>query len=151
MSDLEGGTPQRKSFLLRLDAELYLELPSRRLIPYAFSGKPAPLKAQEEARQVIQRGIGAMQRLCRFSPWVAGPAMTLADIYVHYVDAVVNGIGARQLEWDILAEIPGMKEWDREMRDSDIARAVETDRRANEPDFHAYVSEYMAKASKPET
>ena len=38
-----------------------------------------------------------------------------------------------------------MKEWNRAMRDSDIARRVEAERRANEPEFHAYIRDYMAK------
>ena len=76
-------------------------------------------------------------------------AFTLADIYVHYCNAVVTGIGAKQLEWDITGEIPGMPAWTDTMRDSDIARRVEQDRRANEPDFYAYITDYMAKNTIP--
>ena len=86
-----------------------------------------------------------MQRLCKFSPWISGDQQTLADIYVHYVNAVVGSVGSRQLDWDILAEIPGMKEWNASMRDSDIARKVEADRLANEPEFAAYIKAYMSK------
>jgi glutathione S-transferase len=125
-------------------SELYLELPSRRLISYAFSGKQAPEPVQAEIRHVIGRGIPALNRLCKFAPWIAGKQLTMADIYVHYVNAVVGSIGSRQLDWDILAEIPGMKEWGASMRDSDIARRVETDRRANEPGFAAYIEAYMS-------
>jgi glutathione S-transferase len=124
-------------------AELYLELPSRRLIAYAFSGRSAPDAVKDEVRHVTNRGIGALRRLCRFSPWIAGEKQTMADIYVHYVNAVVGSVGSGQMEWDILAEIPGMKEWNASMRDSDIARKVEADRRANEPDFMAYIKSYM--------
>jgi len=130
-------------------AELYLELPSRRLIAYAFSGKPAPQKALDDARHVTNRGLGAMKRLCQFSPYIAGADMTLADIYVHYVNAVVNSIGSRQMDWDILADIPGMKAWNTGMRESDIALAIEADRRANEPDFNAYIKDYMSKNTIP--
>ena len=90
-----------------------------------------------------------MNRLCQFSPYIAGAEMTLADIYVHYVNAVVNSIGSRQMEWDILAEISGMKEWNAGMRESDIALAIEADRRANEPDFNAYIKDYMSKNTIP--
>lgn len=130
-------------------SELYLELPSRRLIAYAFSGKPAPEAVNADVRHVINRGIGAMKRLCKFSPYIAGSELTLADIYVHYVNAVVNSIGSRQLDWDILAEIPGMKDWNQEMHNSDIARAIEVDRLANEPDFRAYIKDYMSKNTLP--
>ena len=130
-------------------AELYLELPSRSLIGYAFSGKAAPEALQQNARQVTRRGIEAMNRLCRFSPWVAGSQMTLADIYVHYVNSVVHGIGSRQMQWDIVAEIDGMKQWSKRMRDSDIARSIEADRVANEPEFVAYITNYLEKNPKP--
>ncbi len=130
-------------------AELYLELPSRRLIPYAFSGKPAPQKALDDARHVTNRGLTAMKRLCEFSPYIAGADMTLADIYVHYVNSVVNSIGSRQLDWDILAEVPGMQEWNSGMRESDIARTIEADRKADEPGFHAYIRDFMAKNAVP--
>ena len=68
----------------------------------------------------------------------------MADIYVFYVNAVVNSIGSQQLEWDILAEIPGMKAWIRSVKDSGIARQVEEERKANEPGFAAYIKDYMA-------
>jgi hypothetical protein len=35
------------------------------------------------------------------------------------------------------------------MRDSDIARRVEEDRRANEPEFAAYIKDYMANNTIP--
>jgi glutathione S-transferase len=130
-------------------SELYLELPSRRLISYAFSGGTAPEPVKADVRHVVNRGIGAMRLLCQFSPWLAGDQQTMADIYVHYVNAVVGAIGSKQLEWDILSEIPGMKEWNRSMRDSDIARSVEVDRRANEPEFQAYITSYIEQQSAP--
>ena len=77
---------------------MYLELPNRRLISYAFSGKGAPDPVLADVRHVTQRGIGAMQRLCSFSPHIAGGAFTMADIYVHYCNSVVQGIGAKLLE-----------------------------------------------------
>ncbi|MEM1111390.1 MAG: glutathione S-transferase family protein [Pseudomonadota bacterium] len=129
--------------------ELYLELSSRRLIAYAFSGKPTPDKVKEDARHVTTRGIGALRRLCHFDPHIAGSEFTLADIYVHYCNAVIGSIGGKQLEWDILGEIPGMKDWNRAMRGSAIAQRIEADRRANEPDFMAYITAYMAKNTIP--
>lgn len=130
-------------------AELYLELPSRRLIAYAFSGRSAPEPLLDDVRHVTNRGLQAMTRLCRFAPHIAGSDMTMADIYVHYVNSVVGSIGSKQLEWDIMAEIPGMREWNSNMRDTDIARAVEADRLANEPEFTAYITNYLATNKKP--
>ncbi|WP_372883015.1 glutathione S-transferase family protein [Psychromonas sp.] len=116
-------------------AELYFELPSRRLIPYAFSGTEAPESLKAEVRQVLKRGIAALSRLCRFSPWIAGQQFTMADIYVYYVNTIVSTFGASQLDWDVLAEVPGMKEWNDSMSQSAIAQNVEADRLANMPEF----------------
>ena len=102
-------------------AELYFELPSRRLIPYVFSGTQAPDAMKDEVRQVLSRGIIALNRLCKFSPWTAGEHFTMADIYVHYVNTIVNAFGSTQLEWDVLAEVEGMKEWYKAMSETDIA------------------------------
>ncbi|TLU66199.1 glutathione S-transferase family protein [Thalassotalea litorea] len=127
-------------------AELYLELPSRRLIRYALSGTAAPEALQDEVRQVLNRGIGAMQRLCQFSPWIAGKQLTMADIYVYYVNTIVDSFASSQLNWDILDEIPGMKEWHNSMSKSAIAKSVDADRAANMPEFMKYVKEQIAQA-----
>ena len=127
-------------------SELYFELPSRRLIPYVFSGTSAPDTVKEEVRQVLTRGIIALNRLCQFSPWIAGEQFTMADIYVHYVSTIVNAFASTQLDWDVLAEIAGMKEWSKVMRQSDIAQRIEADRSANMPEFMAHVKAQIQAA-----
>ena len=116
-------------------SELYFELPSRRLIGYAFTGKAVPEVVATEVRQVLKRGITALSRLCQFSPWVAGEQLTMADIYLYYVNKIVISIASSQLEWDLLAEVPGMKAWNETMSQSTIAQKVEADRLANMPEF----------------
>jgi glutathione S-transferase len=116
-------------------SELYLELPCRRLIGYVFSNKEAPPELQAEVRQVVERGIGAMTRLCRFDPYLAGDDLTMADIYVRYVLSVVGMAGSTKLDWNIVAEIPGLTEWSAMMAESDIARKIDADRDANAPEF----------------
>lgn len=116
-------------------AELYFELPSRRLIPYAFLGKAVPEPVITEVRQVLKRGITALSRLCQFSPWVAGEQFSMADIYVYYVNSIVSKFATSQLDWDVLAEVPGMKAWNESMSQSAIAQQVETDRLENMPEF----------------
>jgi glutathione S-transferase len=116
-------------------AELYFELPSRRLIPYAFSGTTVPETVAAEVRQVLKRGITALSRLCEFSPWVVGEQLTMADIYLYYVNTIVSTFGSSQLDWDVFAEVPGMKEWNHTMSQSAITQKVEADRLANMPEF----------------
>lgn len=116
-------------------AELYFELPSRRFIPYAFSGTEAPESLKVEVRQVLERGVVALNRLCQFSPWIAGEQFTMADIYVYYVNVIVSTFGTSQLDWDVLAEIPGMKKWNETMSQSATAQNIEVGRLANKPEF----------------
>jgi glutathione S-transferase len=128
-------------------AELYFELPSRRFIPYACSGTQAPESVKAEVRQVLNIGITALNSLCQFSPWIAGEKITMADIYVYYVNTIVSKFGASQLDWDVLAEIPGMKEWNDSMSQSAIAQNIEADRLANMPDFMQKVTEQLQAAN----
>jgi len=116
-------------------AELYFELPCRRFIPYVFSGSDAPEALKAEVRQVLTRGITALNHLCQFTPWVAGNDFTMADIYVYYVNQIVIKFGSSQLDWDVLADIPGMKAWNDAMGESEIAQQVAADRDANMPEF----------------
>ena len=116
-------------------AELYFELPSRRFIPYVFSGSEAPEWVKTEVRQVLTRGVTALSRLCQFSPWIAGEQFTMADIYVYYVNTIVNAFGSSQLNWDVLADVPGMKQWNDAMSKTMIAQQIEIDRQANMPEF----------------
>lgn len=127
-------------------SELYFELPSRRFIPYAFSGTEAPESVKAEVRQVLTVGVTALNRLCQFSPWIAGEQFTMADIYVYYVNTIVSKFGASQLDWDVLAEISGMKEWNECMSQSAIAQTVEADRQANWPEFIQKVTAQMQAA-----
>lgn len=127
-------------------AELYFELPCRRLIPHVFSGTQAPETVKDEVRQVLTRGIPALNQLCQFSPWIAGEQFTMADIYVHYVNTVVVACAPSQLDWDVLAEINGMKKWRDTMRQTDIAQKIEADRVANMPEFMTHIKAQMQAA-----
>nr|WP_317199429.1 glutathione S-transferase family protein [uncultured Psychrobacter sp.] len=128
-------------------AELYFELPSRRLIPFTFSGTPVPKPIAMEVRQVLERGIIALNHLCQFSPWVAGEHFTMADIYLYYVNTIVSAFAARQLGWDIMAQISGMTEWNETMSQSDIAKRVDADRLTNMPEFMQYVQAQIKAAN----
>ncbi|MEH6451552.1 MAG: glutathione S-transferase family protein [Psychromonas sp.] len=128
-------------------AELYFELPSRRLIPYAFTRTAVPEEVAAEVRQVLNRGITALSRLCQFSPWVAGEQLTMADIYLYHVNTIVSAFASTQLDWDVLAEVPGMKQWNDSMSQSAIAQKVEADRLANMPEFMQKVKAQILAAN----
>jgi glutathione S-transferase len=122
-------------------SELYLELPCRRLIPFVFTNSEAPEELKADIRTTVERGITALKRLCEFDPYLAGADLTMADIYMRYVLSVVEMAGTAKMDWDIIAEIPGLREWQTMMADSDIARKIDADREANGPEFFAYLKQ----------
>lgn len=71
----------------------------------------------------------------------------MADIYVHYVNIIVSNFATSQLDWDVLAQIPGMKEWNATMSESDIAKQIEEDRLANMPEFMKHVTAQIQAAN----
>jgi len=116
-------------------AELYLELPSRRFIPYVLSGRTVPTQVKKEVSQTLKRGINALKQLSQFSPWIAGEQFTMADIYVYYVNTIVSKFAESQLDWHLMTELPELKAWNESMSQSAIAQRIETDRQANMPEF----------------
>jgi glutathione S-transferase len=122
-------------------SELYLELPCRRMLGFVFSDTEAPEEIKAEVRAVAERGIGAMNRLCEFEPYLAGGEMTMADIYLRYVMTVVDIAATSKLDWDIGAQIDGLKEWQLMMADSDISRRIDADRDANAEGFFTMIKE----------
>ena len=123
-------------------SELYLELPCRRLIPFVFAKKAVPAALDEEVRSVVSRGIGALNRIGSFDPYIAGVKLTMADIYLHYVMSVV-ALTKASLDWDIAAEIQGLKEWQTLMASSDVSKKVDADREANQEEFFATMRAHM--------
>lgn len=123
-------------------SELYLELPCRRLIPFMFSNTEAPAELIAEVRLTVERGVGAITRLCEFDPYVAGAELTMADIYLRYVLGVADSAGSTKMGWDIVNEVPGLKQWQAMMAESDISRRVDADQAANAKGFFSYLSEH---------
>lgn len=123
-------------------SELYLELPCRRLIPYVFAKKAVPAALEEDVRNVVSRGVGALNRIGTFDPYIAGVKLTMADIYLRYVMSVV-ALAKAGLDWDIAAEVQGLKEWQTLMAASDVSKKVDADREANHDEFFTAIRARM--------
>lgn len=124
--------------------ELYLELPARRLLPFALGGRQAPDAVKEDVRGVLDRGIGAINTLGSFSPYCFGNALTTADITLRYALAIPKLVGPGQLGMDIVAAVDGLAAWDAMMAGSDVAGKVDADMHANRDEFMAYVAKMQA-------
>jgi len=120
-------------------AELYLELPARRLLPGVLGNAEIPQETLEEVKSVLERGARSIKELAVFQPYLAGSELSLADIYLRYALAIPKMVGAK-LDWDVMEAVPGLAAWDAMMADTDIARTIDEDQRANTAEFMAYIS-----------
>lgn len=119
-------------------AELYLELSNRRLIGFAFTGKPAPEPLVEEVKAVVERGINSINALAKFDPWVMGSEFTMADIYLYYVLAVAD-MGSASTGIDLNERIPGLADWRVKFAADDITKRVDADLQKNKESFFDYI------------
>ena len=120
-------------------AELYLELPARRLLPAVLAAVEVPQATRDEVRATLERGVNAIKELAEFSPYLLEGELSLADIHLRYALAIPAMVGPSQLDWDILAAVDGLPQWYEMMADSDISRKIDADMRDNAEDFMAYV------------
>jgi len=123
--------------LMRM-AELYLELPNRRLLPYSFSGQPAPEQLIAEVVAVVDRGINSINALTSFNPWVLGSALTMADIYLFYVLSVAE-MGCELTGVNLNTRIPGLENWQAMLTEDPISQKVAADMQANRESFFNYI------------
>jgi glutathione S-transferase len=119
-------------------AELYLELPNRRLLPYSFSNQPAPEQLVNEIKSVVDRGVNSINALASFSPWTFGDDFNMADIYLYYV-LVVSDMGSAMTGVDLNSRIPGLAAWREAFAESSISQRVAADTEANKEGFFNYI------------
>ncbi|MDV6235194.1 glutathione S-transferase family protein [Leptospira ellisii] len=59
--------------------ETYLDIPARRIYLLSSRGREVSAALTEEIRPILVKGMKALQRMVRFSPYIAGDRFTLAD------------------------------------------------------------------------
>ncbi len=126
-------------FIMKV-AELYIELPARRLLPAVMGNATFDDSTLGEVRSTLERGVKSLTALVSFSPYLTGATLTLADIYLRYALAIPKLIGPSQLDWDIVAAIPGLSDWDAMMADSEISKRIDADQRDNTAEFMAHIA-----------
>jgi glutathione S-transferase len=104
--------------------ELYVELVARRGLGVLF-GRDVPADVKASIRADLPKGIAAIRRLAKFSPWIAGQAFTYADLVAYWTVALGNLSAKQNADLDLLAEIPGAKTWFEAMSERpSIRRAI---------------------------
>lgn len=91
------------------EIELYIELPARSCYPQAFFGMPLPEAIREKGKAELLAGVAALARHGRFAPYVAGDALSIADLYFLYSIDLACEVAQKLFDTDLLAELPSAR------------------------------------------
>jgi glutathione S-transferase len=119
-------------------AEIYLELPARRLSGEVLLGLPRCESAFKEARPLMQKGLRALDVLCSCDPYLMGAKITAADILLRYVLVVAKMNAFKVYDWKLLADYPKLKAWETKMAMNEVSQKVDADAKASLPELMAY-------------
>lgn len=106
--------------------ELYVEGPVHKLVGVLF-GREIPDYVKEKARPESERGLAALQRIIKLSPFVAGEAFTYADIVAFHSFTLGNRLTQQIYDWDMMGEVPGLTEWYGRVSERDSTRRILVD------------------------
>lgn len=109
--------------------ELSVELVARRGFG-ALRGNEVPNEVKEEIKRDLTRGIGAIKRLAKFSPWIAGEEFTYADLVGYFTFTLGNRSAQLNADMDLLGEMPGAQEWFERVAARDSVKQAEADQAA---------------------
>ncbi len=108
--------------------ELHLELVARELYAEAFFGGKVSDATKERARMLLERGVAALAKLAKFSPFVGGGHFTLADCAAVVHLPLVSSASKLIYGQDLLAALP-IKEYLRVCSERATVRKVNDDRK----------------------
>ena len=110
--------------------ELHLELVARNLYPEAFFGGKVSDSAKEKTGAQLEKNIAAFAGLAKFSPYVAGDTLTLADCAAVVHLPLVSGATKLIYGRDFLADLP-VRDYMKFMGERATLQHVNADRKAN--------------------
>lgn len=90
--------------------ELYIELPARRGLGFLF-GREVGADIKADVARDLPKGLAAISKLVKFSPWIAGEQFTYADIFAYWTFALANLSAKEHAGLDLLAQMPGAQAW----------------------------------------
>ncbi len=110
--------------------ELHLELVARNLYPEAFFGGKVSDSAKEKTAAQLDKNVAAFAQLAKFSPFVAGDTLTLADCAAVVHLPLVSGATKIVYGRDFLADLP-VRDYLKRMGERPALTQVNADRKAN--------------------
>jgi glutathione S-transferase len=144
----QNGTPllpsdpfERAQVLaLAREIELYIELPARACYAEAFFGMTLPDAIKEKTKAELLLGIAALGRHGKFSPYVAGDSLSVADLYFLFSVPLACGVAHKLFGIDLLAEMPKARALLERLGDNPNVQRVAADREAAMPAFMAMIA-----------
>jgi glutathione S-transferase len=112
------------------EIELYIELPARTCFAEAFFGGTVSDEVKEKAKASLIKGVEALQRNGKFSPYVAGDSFTYADIMFMYSVNLAGAASKRVLGMNLLENYPQMKELMALIGERESAKKIAVDQKA---------------------
>ena len=106
--------------------ELYIEDPAHRMIGALF-GREVPESVKESSTALLRRGLPALGRIASLSPYLCGSELTAADIFAFYALKLSETACRRVLDWDIIAEVPGLATMMEKVAERDVTKRVLAD------------------------
>lgn len=109
--------------------ELYLEWPARRLYLEAFFGGKVSDETKAEVKSHLKRGVNAFVKRLKFAPFIVGKELTYADCAAFVHLPTVSQAAKAIYGDDLLADVPGLKEYSSMLRQRPHAITVNNDRK----------------------
>ncbi len=124
---LMPGGPYEKAKcreLMRM-AELYIDLPARRVVLPRLMKQQVPDSDVAKAAQEVSRGFAAVARLTDFSNYLLGDQFSYADIVLYCSLALSDPLEGMLKDWSPAADTPGMADWRQRVSERHAVRAAD--------------------------
>jgi glutathione S-transferase len=122
--------------------ELYIELPARRCHAEAFFGQPVDELTKKEVKRALVKGVEALKRTAKFSPYLAGDKFSAADIVFLYSMELASAVGKRCFDMDLLATLPVAKDLLEKLNQLPAVQKITEERKAGNAEFKKYIASY---------
>ncbi|WP_201191449.1 glutathione S-transferase family protein [Pseudomonas fluorescens] len=134
--------PYQRAQVLALakEIELYIELPARACYAEAYFGMPLPEAIKEKTRTELLLGVASLARHGKFSPFVVGDSLSVADLYFLYSVPLACGVAKKLFDMDLLEQLPAAKALLERLEQNPNVQKVAADREAAMPAFMAMVA-----------
>ena len=122
------------------EIELYIELPGRACYGEAFFGMPVPDAIKEKTKAELLLGFASLGRHGKFSPYVAGDSLSIADLYFYYSLSLALQVGRKVFDLDLLVDMPAAKTLMERLEQNPNVRRIAADRETEMPAFLAMIA-----------